>query len=358
MTAAHPHRAATSRASIRRRRRAAGIAGLVLAAATIMTTTTLIVDAASEGSTILLIGNLGSQQFVAVSVVAAFAALAVGLCVIRVPGRWLLLLVPARVAAIGGALLGVLVTALLGPPSVSSLVSDSCDSGYVIAERSLLFIGTGSVYRTEGILATRVAGTVGDDGYQPFADGNYTAITEGGTIRVWYNVDPSSAPAPPSAAGTPAFTLPERGDRIPSCDIEVDPPAVARQTTAAAPLPLPGTRADILDMLRRSLAASAGTVRAADGTGIVPEAVPLSASDCKTGGSASTLSLDFQTSDNAASLTQILRAWDAAGYLPDRALHEDIRYSPDLPIETMSIRDTTSIDGLLRIRIVGRCNAG
>lgn len=356
-TTAHPDRPAASRATTRRLRRSAWVAGLVLAAATMVMAAALIVDTASDGDTVLLVGGFGSEQLISAAAFFAFAALAVGLCVIRVPAIWRLVLVPARVAAILCTLLASAAAALSGPLTVSPLVSDSCDTGYVVAERSFLLHGSGSVYRTDGILATRVARTVGDDGYQPIADGNYIATTEDGIVRVWHNNNGSVAPAPPSGAGTPAFALPERRDRTPLCGIDVAPPAGARPTTPPSPLALPGTRADVVEMLRRSLAASVGPVRAADGTAIIPEAVPLSTSACGTDGSASSLSLEFQTSDNAATLTQLLRVWDAAGYLPDRALHEDIRYSLDLPIQTMRIRDSTSIDGLLRIRIVGRCSA-
>ncbi|GAB3617035.1 hypothetical protein GCM10027416_15920 [Okibacterium endophyticum] len=67
------------------------------------------------------------------------------------------------------------------------------------------------------------------------------------------------------------------------------------------------------------------------------------------------LTLDFHTADNARSLERILNAWDAAGYAPDRAMQQDIRYSGSLPVEMMSIRDATSIDGLIHMQITSRC---
>lgn len=37
-------------------------------------------------------------------------------------------------------------------------------------------------------------------------------------------------------------------------------------------------------------------------------------------------------------------------------MQEDIRHSETLPIEKMSIRDSTSIDGLIRMQITSQCS--
>lgn len=354
-TSTEPASPANSLETSRARRWGALIVGLALGIATAAISVVLAVDTVSKGETIVVIGALGSQQFLVLAVVAAFAALASGLCLIPVPKRWLLLLVPARMAAIACTGLAIFVAGFTGPSTVSPLISDSCDTGYVVVERSFLFYGGGSVYRIDGILATRVAGTVGDDGYRPISDGNYSATTENGTVSVWYNSDPMMSPSPPVATGQPAFTVPELSGRTGACGIQVPVPAGRGVATPTPDPVLPGSEADVREMLRASLTAADGPVRARDGSEIDPEAVPLQAIACADGGTASSLSLEFQTGDNALTLKQILRVWDAAGYLPDRAMQEDIRWSPTLPIEKMTIRDSTTINGLMRLGISGRC---
>lgn len=84
------------------------------------------------------------------------------------------------------------------------------------------------------------------------------------------------------------------------------------------------------------------------------EIVPTAAA-CEDSGSQVSAQLDFRTGDNAKSLDRILAAWDSAGYAPDRAMQLDIRSSATLPVATMTIRDSTTIDGLIHLHLVGQC---
>jgi hypothetical protein len=96
-------------------------------------------------------------------------------------------------------------------------------------------------------------------------------------------------------------------------------------------------------------------VRSAKGAVVnLAEIVPRSAA-CGDSGSQGSAQLDFRTGDNAESLARILAAWDSAGYAPDRAMQLDIRSSATLPVATMTIRDSTTIDGLIHLYLVGQC---
>lgn len=115
------------------------------------------------------------------------------------------------------------------------------------------------------------------------------------------------------------------------------------------------TRSAIRKMADASQIAAVGPVTDTDGVAVsLAETVPKSAA-CNDSGSEVSVNLDFHTGDNAQSLDRILAAWDKAGYAPDRAMQEDIRYSATLPIASMTIRDSTTIDGLIHLYIVGQC---
>jgi hypothetical protein len=140
------------------------------------------------------------------------------------------------------------------------------------------------------------------------------------------------------------------------------------ETTAFAP-PRPSTppplppivvddaRDEMLRMLQATADAAVAPVMTGDGAPLVIADSLLAASACDEGGSRLTAAIDVTTGDNAGSLTAILAAWDTAGYLPDRAMQEDIRYSTTLPVERMSIRDTSTIDGMLHLTVTGTCAA-
>ncbi|WP_156366451.1 hypothetical protein [Microbacterium sp. No. 7] len=203
--------------SVRARRMIALVAGVVLAAAVTALATVLTIAAASDDEVTVLIGSFDSARITGLAVLAALSSLVVGLCAIPVRGPWLLLLVPARLAAMAASFLALLAFWLASSASVVPLVSDGCETGYVVQERSFLLLGTGTVYRTDGILATPVQWIGGDDGYRPFQDGAYTLVDDGDELHVSYDAD--RAGFGPSA--TLEFTLPKRTDRDLSCDVTI-----------------------------------------------------------------------------------------------------------------------------------------
>ncbi|MDR7187603.1 hypothetical protein J2Y46_000419 [Microbacterium sp. BE35] len=135
-------------------------------------------------------------------------------------------------------------------------------------------------------------------------------------------------------------------------------PAVApipSPSPAPDPLTVDDARQEMLAMFSTTIDAAAAPVTTADGSPLIVDAAQLQAAPCGEVGSRLALTTELATADNAASLDAILAAWDAAGYLPDRAMQEDIRYSATLPVERLSIGDTTTIDGLLHVSIQSAC---
>lgn len=126
-------------------------------------------------------------------------------------------------------------------------------------------------------------------------------------------------------------------------------------TPAPDPLTVPQARDEITRMLHATIEASTPPLRTPEDVPVTVHQTPVTAVPCGEVGSRLTVDLAFRTGDNAASLTRILAAWDTAGYLPDRAMQEDLRYSTELPIERMSIRDSTSVDGMLHLRLETAC---
>lgn len=146
-----------------------------------------LVDQADGGNVTVQVGLLGASQIIVVASGACLTALAVGLCVIPVARPWLVFLIPARAVAVVGAL-GVSFLLAWSPwTTTTPLLDQGCDTGYTVVERSFLRVGTGGVYRLDGIVATRVGSSVPDDGYHPFADGNYVVRGEGDSLRIWYS---------------------------------------------------------------------------------------------------------------------------------------------------------------------------
>ncbi|MBO3662916.1 hypothetical protein [Microbacterium stercoris] len=122
--------------------------------------------------------------------------------------------------------------------------------------------------------------------------------------------------------------------------------------------PLPGAekvRTEIRRMVAASFNAASGAVVDEAGAPLRPAAVAFSSAACGETGVAVQLHLAFRTHDNAASMGRILAVWDEAGYAPDYAMHEEIRYSDSRLIERMGLRDRTTIDGLIHMSIVGAC---
>ena len=340
------------------RRRVLLAFGILLGGSVLTLAFLLAVDAWSNGEVSVLVGPFASDRMSGLAFVVALVCVAAGLCLIPMPGRWLLLLIPARLVAIGAAGLAAFVWGITGTPSVVPLASDGCETGYVVEERSFLLAGFGTVYRQDGIFYTRMATTTGDDGYRPFHNNAYAVADDGASLHVWYNIGQGYDGGPVPTRGEPAFTLPKVTGRDFTCGL-------VRPAVQGAPAPTPSTptpptieesQQSVKLMAAMSLGAADGVVQDENDQVFDLDAVQATSAACDGSGARVTLTLAFQTADNAASLARILAAWDTAGYLPDRAIQEDIRYSESLPTEKMSIRDRTTIDGLIHMQITSRCS--
>jgi len=331
------------------------VAGAVL----LLAITTLValrsISEASGDTVSVLIGTLNSTRLSNLVLAAAFAAVAVGIYLIPVPRLWLLLLVPVRLAAVTVAGPAGLVALASSSATAAPLVADGCDTGYVVVEESFVFARTGTVYRPDGLLATAVAHTRGEYDYRPFADGAYTVVDDGAQLDVWYSYAFDPAAAPVAADGDPAFTLPTLTGRTPACGLSTGartpiPPEPALPTYTPAE-----AQARLEEMLAASLDAAVDPVSDSAGAPLDTAAFTPATTACNETGTRTALALTFATADNAASLTRILQIWDAAGYSPDRAMQQDIRYSATLPVAQMTIRDTTTIDGLIHLQLESQC---
>ncbi len=330
---------------------------MTLAAALAVLVVLLAISTGSDAQVSVLIGTRGSERIGTVAIVAALTSLALGLCLIPVSRIWLLVMIPARIAAIAAACLAAFVWFLTSSATVVPLISAGCETGYVMEEESFLLAGRGTVYRTDGIFVTAVEQTGGDDGYHPFADGAYAVVDDGDSLRVWYSFSFDYQAAPIATDGEPAFTLPKLTDRPFSCGLSA---GTREPSTTPPPPPVYTTdeaRAGVAEMVAASLAATVGPARNATGVVIDAQELGLVTTACGENGTRIGVGLEFTTDDDAASLTRILQVWDAAGYSPDRAMQEDIRYSETLPIEKMSIRDSTTIDGLMHLSVASQCSA-
>ena len=161
-----------------------------------------------------------------------------------------------------------------------------------------------------------------------------------GVAVAGHQVEALAARAVAAVGSTPAIAVPP------------PPPSVADQHTVAE------AREEMLRMLSASVAAAAEPVTNEGGAEPSIDDSLLGSVACGDTGSRVVASVTLKTGENAASLRSILSVWDAAGYLPDRATQEDLRYSTTLPIERMSIRDTTTIDGFLHLSVESACAVG
>jgi hypothetical protein len=138
------------------------------------------------------------------------------------------------------------------------------------------------------------------------------------------------------------------------------PPAPIPPPTPDPPPPPPSvaeTADGVRDMIAKTFDASVGPDKDDRGVTLAADDTELVATRCDGELVSPGVVLRFQTNDNRSSLVHILSAWDAAGYQPDRAIQADLRYSDQLPIERMEIRDRTTTDGMLHLVIQGRCSS-
>ncbi len=163
-----------------------------------------LIDMRSGGRQKVLIGSIDSDSIAAVTMMVAFGLIGVALCLIPVPRTGLLLMVPARFlafAAIWPALWAFSADAIVTP-----LLSDGCETGYVVEEQRGLFDTSGTIYEPNGLLAATVARTGHADGLR-FAHGEYIAERNGHSLDIWYR-DTYSNPGPITDIGEPTLTIP------------------------------------------------------------------------------------------------------------------------------------------------------
>ncbi|WP_145985665.1 hypothetical protein [Microbacterium phyllosphaerae] len=168
-------------------------ATMAVAAATIAVIGVAVVDSASGGDAQLLLGTLPSRHVVGVSTILAFIAISYMLCTVSAPSGWLAPVVIGRLLSIGGALVAVFWGFLTTPWPVTPLLVAGCESGYVVEERSFLFLSSIDVLERDGLIATPVLHTSADDGHQPFTAGDYGARAADGQIAGWFALDPGPA---------------------------------------------------------------------------------------------------------------------------------------------------------------------
>lgn len=288
----------------------------MLAGATAIVIAVITVDRLSAGAASVLLGPLDDQIILSASMLIASLALVMGLWGVSSP-TWML---PLKILG----LLGAVVTVL----------------------------GAG-VFTQEGLfIASPVGRTSRDDAHEPFSEGDYTVTTTDGTLTVEYGVD--------GGGPTATLSLPVIVDRVPSCGYaptSLDTrPGSTEPTTPTEVLTPTSVDAAIDQLPDDSLAATAGTPVDASGTPIGASTAERSLVPCVDGsGVQHHVDLEFRTDDNATSVAQILGVWDDAGYEPDRAMQEDIRYSETGPVARLTMRDTTSIDGFVRMTITSAC---
>lgn len=168
-------------------------ATVALTSATLAVIGVALVDSASGGDAQLLLGALPSRHIIGAATILAFTALSYTLCTVSVPPGWLAPVVTARVLSIGGALVAAFWGFLTMPWPVTPLLVDGCESGYVVEERSFLFLSSITVHEQNGLLVAPVMGTSADDGHQPFTAGEYGARVTDGHIEGWFALEPGSS---------------------------------------------------------------------------------------------------------------------------------------------------------------------
>lgn len=176
----------------RRQRVLQAAATVILGAVTVAVTGVALVDSVSNGVSQLLLGFLPSRQIVGVATILAFITISYMLCAVSAPSGWLVPVVIGRVLSFGAALIAMLWGVLTLPWPVTPLLVDGCESGYVVEERSFLFLSSITVFEKDGLLITPVTHTGADDGHRPFAAGDYDAWVTAGRIEGWFALEPGS----------------------------------------------------------------------------------------------------------------------------------------------------------------------
>ncbi len=316
------------------------------------------VPALSGGTREVLIGGWDDVAIAVASAVAATVSILVLVLAVRAPRWWLALFVPLRLGATV-AVLGALFAALLSAGgTVTPLVAEGCRTGYVVAERALLFSASVRVLRLEGLVAEEVASLSTNDGHTPFRRGSYIAIADAQTVTVWHTFDNDRERL--TTDGEPNAVLPRIEDAATAtCGVpggrDVDavsvPPTATSDPSAAVTgeEPAGDARNEVAAMAATALDAAVGPATDSAGS---PLTLP-SATDLPCDGTTGRPVL--HDGGQRRLYAAILAAFDAAGYAADRAMQEDLRSNG---VVRLSARDRSSIDGLLHLSLTAECVPG
>ncbi|MFT4307114.1 MAG: hypothetical protein QM604_09515 [Microbacterium sp.] len=149
-----------------------------------------------------------------------------------------------------------------------------------------------------------------------------------------------------------AFTLPDVAGQDFVCGIDVAS-AAPQQSASASPTTydIGEAQASIRSMAAASLAAAAAPVRGADDGVVDVQQLAFVSTARDDNGARAGVTLDFRTADNTDP-----RGLGRCGLCAGPCDPGGLRYSEALPIEKMTIRDTSTIDGLIHMRITSRCS--
>lgn len=192
----------------RTRRRPIRIAVLIGCGAVLLACAALFigVTAITSDSVDLLIGKTFGWQIFNYAAIMAWAAATVGVFAVQGRRSWLILAIPARIVAVVGMILGLLLP-LVMESRVTPVLVNGCPSGYVAVEphRGSALNSIGVI---DGIYIRTVKTFFADDFGRPFQGGAYSADQRGTVIDVAYD----------GGGADPTFTLPVISSPCPVTD--------------------------------------------------------------------------------------------------------------------------------------------
>lgn len=128
-------------------------------------------------------------------------------------------------------------------------------------------------------------------------------------------------------------------------------PTPSPDPTVPPPLTADAARAEMRSLIERSVAAAGGTPLGVDGAELAASDIPFDAAPCGDTGTRLSAQFSIRADDPDGAVARLLRIWDDAGYAPDRAMQQDIRYSETLPVERLIVRAADPI----RVSVESAC---
>ena len=142
----------------------------------------------SGGAAQLMLGPLISEQIVGVATILTFTMTASMLCAGSAPSGWLVPVVFARAPSFGALLVALLWGVFTLPATITPLLVEGCESGYIVKERSLLLVSSITVFEKDGLLITPVtrARTTATS-HSPTVDTTHGRLATGSMARLLWN---------------------------------------------------------------------------------------------------------------------------------------------------------------------------